>query len=729
MAEYDKKRKAGITPPENTRNKFIRKSKRIAKKVEKEGKPFILEHSSSEDERNRTPSGILISTKVSDIRNYFDPSIHCKSVKGSKKMSVNSLQNKCETNQAEQHVSSGEVDHASLNTEENNLDHEQKGSATTDMSKQEEENASQPWSAYSSQDEGVNYESQEDDRTEDEKETAFLHTLAKLLDNKKNPSSSSESHNSTSNSIEDTEVRVENNMQSEQDVTMTDMENDDSPKSISIHSVMEMFRQLKRDREEDKKELRATLKEMKDTCIKKAEQKAKSTISKEVQKIKVVEAEMAYWKLRSETLMEVCQRLNNEVGDLTTRIENLEFNSTKKKLLMTGYLIDSNLRKWQNIRELGSFLSEALQIDVVIDEYFSLGNLDQRQTVLIFQTIEERRQVFRFKNNLKGILHQGQEVYISDYLPPAALDRKKRERDIQTMYEESPEALQYSKGSLCVNGRPYQKVIVPPSPKDLISMDAEELEKVLKINTKRSPKITADNSSFIAYAVPVNTYDEIESAYKKVKMIQPDAKHVVCAYQISDSSCELGAEPCYQMDYHDDGETSVGRLLLDLLIEHNLKQRAIFVARIYGGKKMGLNRLKCYLRAAKFALDLPVPEVNEQVSKPPPAFARNVSNKRGMGTKQGRRGKSFASTNIAAPSSNTTKFGRGFQRNAANSRSYSASVRGARPPSTQQRYNQQRPNGYDKYNTDPDFRPRMENYQYRFSDPWTVPAYSNSYYN
>ena len=100
--------------------------------------------------------------------------------------------------------------------------------------------------------------------------------------------------------------------------------------------------------------------------------------------------------------------------DLTTRMETLEFNSTKKKLLLSGVKIDSNLKKWQNILDISSFLSQSLQIDIVIDDYFSLGDLEQRQTVLIFQSIEDRRQVFRFKSYLKGITHQGKEVYINE---------------------------------------------------------------------------------------------------------------------------------------------------------------------------------------------------------------------------------------------------------------------------------------------------------------------------
>ena len=76
--ELEKKRKADISPlKESDRHKLLRKAKKKAKKA------FPRELSeSSEDEENRirTPSGTIISQKVSDIRSYFSPkSSQCNS--------------------------------------------------------------------------------------------------------------------------------------------------------------------------------------------------------------------------------------------------------------------------------------------------------------------------------------------------------------------------------------------------------------------------------------------------------------------------------------------------------------------------------------------------------------------------------------------------------------------------------------------------------------------------
>ena len=91
----------------------------------------------------------------------------------------------------------------------------------------------------------------------------------------------------------------------------------------------------------------------------------------------------------------------------------------------------------------------------------------------------------------------------------------------------------------------------------------------------------------------IESHDQIDELYLKMKMIQPNARHIVCAYWID------GFEPISQaQDYHDDGEPMAGRQLLDILIKDNLKNRVIFVARRYGGIKMGPERFDCYKKAA-----------------------------------------------------------------------------------------------------------------------------------
>ena len=217
-------------------------------------------------------------------------------------------------------------------------------------------------------------------------------------------------------------------------------------------------------------------------------------------------------------------------------------------------------------------------------------------------------------------------------------------------------------------------------------------------------------------------------------MIQPDAKHVVCAYNISQRMSDVQEENqenelCYLMDYHDDGEPAAGRMLLDLLCEHNIREKAVFVARIYGGNRIGTDRFKCYLRAAKIALDIQVLDPAQPEPKPAPAFVRAATSFRKQSSSAGFRGRGRAGG--GKNTANSQKYaagsqrGRGYQRSQPSRPTYSNAVRGARPPTTQRtRYNHYYTD-YNKYGTNPDFRSRLDEYQYNFSEPWEVPNYQH----
>ena len=142
-------------------------------------------------------------------------------------------------------------------------------------------------------------------------------------------------------------------------------------------------------------------------------------------------------------------------------------------------------------------------------------------------------------------------------------------------------------------GIPYCKKVVPPTPRELVNVPPEDLQRILKIPVARSDNVTEDGSVFTAYTAAVSTHKEVRDLYLKLKMVQPSAKHIVCSYWVDHP------EEYYALDYHDDGEHTVGRLLMDFLKENDLKNRVIFVARRYGGVKMGAARFNCYLKVAK----------------------------------------------------------------------------------------------------------------------------------
>ena len=293
--------------------------------------------------------------------------------------------------------------------------------------------------------------------------------------------------------------------------------------------------------------------------------------------------------------------MSSEFRDLTTWVENLELTNAKKMVVMTGFHIDPKLPKNDGVRIINTFIFENLGIEIWVDDYFQLGVLEPRPIVLILQTAENKRTLLKEKKNLKKSSAANKAIYINDYLPPAAQEKRSRESEIVNNLEQQGKKDQavYGKGGLLIRGVPYRKKVEPPTPSQLVDIQPQQIQKILELPLTLGEEIIMDNSKFTAYAAEVSTHDDINEYYIKLRMIQPTARHIVCAYSVKD------IDICYAHDYHDDGEPAAGKEILKLLKENLRENTVVFVARQYGGIRMGVNRFHCYVNAARSALGLP----------------------------------------------------------------------------------------------------------------------------
>ena len=107
-------------------------------------------------------------------------------------------------------------------------------------------------------------------------------------------------------------------------------------------------------------------------------------------------------------------------------------------------------------------------------------------------------------------------------------------------------------------------------------------------------EIQEKKSRFLTFCKYVETSEEAESFYRKLKMEYKDAKHVVFAYRLlTTSRCS------------DDGEPSgtAGKPILDILEKENVYNIIVCVVRYFGGVKLGAGPLlRVYASSAKSVL-------------------------------------------------------------------------------------------------------------------------------
>ena len=95
---------------------------------------------------------------------------------------------------------------------------------------------------------------------------------------------------------------------------------DDQPQTMNLTAVWQMFRELKGEIKEMKKEQ----KKITEQCVQKVTDEVISNLEVDQDELVKVKADLAYFKYKSQVLSEVCQSLHIEVSDLTQKIEGLE---------------------------------------------------------------------------------------------------------------------------------------------------------------------------------------------------------------------------------------------------------------------------------------------------------------------------------------------------------------------------------------------------------------------
>ena len=606
-----KKRKAG-TPPKASENAGTK----INKKYKKHTK-VKMDTEDSDEERDRTPSGTSLAGAVKDLRYFFSSantsqsakSLHVPLTVDSQEMH-GTVTNGNSKREREEVIHEGRL--KGQRGDQNNNNNTQlsclcRGACSCGKNKvsigdqrvmsDEEERYITPSSMLSG------------DELDERQETIFIHQLAGMLRTvsdsevdkmmelrRKKPINKQPTIDTTSYK-QDLDNITDSNM-----VTSRESNDDSNPEIMSVPAVIAMLQSMKaelqRNRQEDLIQLRELIKEdMKQ--FQHREKKEIFTCIKESRELKEMNSELNYWKIRSETLTEVCNRMYTEITDLTTRIESLELSNSKKMVILTGLKLVQEIKKKETLLFLNDFINTNLGTNVNVDDFFTLGAQEPRPIVLIFQTVEDKRRVMQTKSNLRHIQSE-QPLFINEYYPPTAQEKKRRDQDIVDLIKHDPsKSVSYIKGSIAVNGEVYKKLVEPPSPKELIEMSPQELNRILQIKTIKSKELTKSNSKFMAYVAPVQTHEDVKDIYKKIKLVKPDARHVVCAYWLKDVQSIQNAK-----DYHDDGEAGAGRILLELLEAKDFQDTAIFVMRKYGGVRMGADRFMMYAKVAKEVLGI-----------------------------------------------------------------------------------------------------------------------------
>ena len=292
-------------------------------------------------------------------------------------------------------------------------------------------------------------------------------------------------------------------------------------------------------------------------------------------------------------------QMNEQMDILKSKVNMLETNNTKKLITVTGLYVGQ--KKAQILVNVESFFQNEMDIEVSVEDAYVIGNAKPKIVVVELETLKDKRLILQNKQSLKGKKNaEGNEYYVSAHQTAEYRENTKREKGILKYNEKSNERMKadmfYEKGKLFIEGNRYSKKIHTPTAKDILDIDPKEVDDILKVDLKTGGKIEQDGSQFFAYTMDATTHEQVQKAYLKLKLLYPDARHIVVSHFLP------GLDTYYTQDYCDDNEPGAGARLLGFMRFHQLKHKAIFVIRHYGGKRMGPGHFECYVEAAKIAI-------------------------------------------------------------------------------------------------------------------------------
>ena len=591
MAENLKKRKVRQTSSDSD---IITNKKRDIG-IQPKYRELTSESEESDSDRNRTPSGSVLPKKVGDIRTFF--------LTKARKLSGDKA--KAELYRDQSTVNEGELSGKISQLEQRSVKRRTRSKQTVQPKHQSADSVKTNIQADNEEDTDQTEQSESCDNrssvsTDSEQENNFLYTLAGQLKfaTSEEMLSSNES-NTYKSAMQSVEESVDRHMSTLENAEMN-LDNEENPRVIQVSAVVQMFQEIKQELKNAAKTTDVVLSkeqwsQLKQECINEITESLGKNIDIEMQKYQKIGITAENTKKKTKILTDVCDRMDTQIKDIDQRIENLELNNNKKMLVVSGLRA---VEKKNMIEYMNGFFDLTLGVKVEVDDCFLVGMQVPKQIVVTCKTIQDKKLILSNKSSLKGVKDEGNNIYINDYIPAVIQERRRRHNHVSETATAifGEEKVGYIKGQVVINGQPYRKKVLPPTPSELINTDPKLLESLFKKTTAKGREVTKEGSAFLAYTAAVKDHQDVRNLYTKVKLLQPAAKHVVCAYWVDHP------EEYYALDYHDDGEHAVGRLIMELLKVNNLKNRVFLVARRYGGSKLGSDRFQCYLEACISAL-------------------------------------------------------------------------------------------------------------------------------
>ena len=335
---------------------------------------------------------------------------------------------------------------------------------------------------------------------------------------------------------------------------------------VDVRMVLGMFQDLKTELGNVKKDLNA----LAATGNVSMESKTRfMTVEKAVEGYEIESAENTRrWALqgfRQDILIGSLQRMNDRLNETQKRVERLETVNAKRMLIMTGFFADAERKNAR--QQLLAFFRDTMGIqDMQLDDFYMMGNSIPPNIVLTFQTVQQRASVFQNIGKIKNFVNKdGNKIIFRDYQTPEQSEQKKRQYDMnkdnRSRHPDLQAEIEFKGKVPYVNGAACPNPIQAPDPMEVIHMTMLELNEIMATPINTTAKFMKLGNEMIGASIPAKDFATIRKAYMCLRLKYPAARHIVAAWNIYQLSSNMMDKIIVRMM-----SRVLGNQFLDLLV-------------------------------------------------------------------------------------------------------------------------------------------------------------------
>lgn len=310
-----------------------------------------------------------------------------------------------------------------------------------------------------------------------------------------------------------------------------------------------------------------------------------------------------------EALIGIVVRQDIEIQELKKKQNVAYVQTNMNNIMINGVPQTQN----ENVfHEATHFFKTKLKIEKKISMKSAkrIGGGESRPILVTLSDPNDKALIFQKTSNLKEINRGRQKPYfVTEQLPEAWAEKRRLVHYMKQQNKKLPTAQQLNiavkKGQLHVAGKEYEPPVKTPTVSDVLNLPAERKRIIRHLTMLESETAEQDESIFVGYAAQVFSLQEIENYYLHLRMAEPEATHIMCAYRLP------GTDFSQTQGFIDDGEHGGGRALMKMLQKMQVFNQAVFVTRHYGGKHLGRARFTLIEQCASEALQ----KLQEQIRK------------------------------------------------------------------------------------------------------------------